>query len=298
MGDTSDLTKYTERGLITPKELADLLAERPGAVKLLDASYAIGVGGISPESVFQQMRIGEAQFFDIDAIADTSSSLPHMLPTPEDFATAAGRLGISNDDFVVVYDQSGIAMAACRAWWMFRVFGHDRVCVLDGGLPAWQIAGLTYQSGPPVHPRQTDFTASFRPSLVTAYDDMRGFIERGDAIILDARPPERFAGLAPEPRPGLDAGHMPGARSLPAGFLIDPATRGLKSPADISLCLRDLAPADGESPVISTCGSGVTACVIALAFFREGRKNVSVYDGSWSEWGLQELHSPIVKGFE
>ena len=284
--------------LITPQKLHELIEHSPEKVVILDASYAIGAAGLAPETVFQQARIGQAQFFDIDAVADQSNPLPHMLPTPEEFSDAAGNLGISNDHQVIVYDQSGIAMAACRAWWMFHVFGHENVRVLDGGLPAWQTAGLQLEHSPPAAtPTAQKFVAEYRDELVTSYDQMRQLVEEGSAHILDARPPERFAGLSPEPRPGLSAGHMPGAISVPAGSLINPDTRGMQLPTTTLERFKSLN-LDSDSPIVTTCGSGVTACVVALALFENGYDNISVYDGSWTEWGQQELSSPIVKGFE
>lgn len=283
--------------LISPAELHSLLQKPDAKVIVLDATYAIGANGLAPETVFQQMRIGLAQFFDIDAIADQTNPLPHMLPAPEDFAQAVGQLGVSNDHLVVTYDQSGIAMASARAWWMFRVFGHDNVRVLDGGLPAWVSAGLPLSTLSPLHPAPQNFASSFRPELVKSYDDMREILSAGAATILDARPAERYAGMAPEPRPGLDAGHIPGSHSVPAGSLTDPGSRRLLPAALTAPAFEELLMSK-DSPVVATCGSGVTACVIALSLFDQGYKDVAVYDGSWSEWGLKELDSPIVKGFE
>ena len=283
--------------LISPAELHQLLETQTGKVALLDASYAIGAAGHAPDSVFANMRIDHAQFFDIDAIADPENPLPHMLPSDDDFAAAVGALGISNDHLVIAYDQSGIAMAAARAWWMFRVFGHDRVRVLDGGLPAWTAAGFDLTHGAPDTPEPQVFTATLRPELVTTYAQMKNVVTDKSAAILDARPPERFAGLSPEPRPGLQAGHMPGALSVPAGSLIDAHTRGMIAPSRVKSRLADLN-LQPSAPIVTTCGSGVTACVVALALFDQNYENVSVYDGSWSEWGREELNSPIVKGIE
>ncbi len=283
--------------LITPAELKRLLESGDEKISLLDATYAIGMGGHAPHDIFLHMRIGQAQFFDIDAIADHDNPLPHMLPSPEQFAYEVGKLGVANDHLVVVYDQGGIAMAACRAWWMFRVFGHDNVRVLDGGLPAWSNRGFALEQGAPQETERQTFHAQFRPHLLSTYDQIRSAVEQQDAVILDARPAERFAGLTDEPRPGLSAGHMPGARSVPAGSLIDPRTRGMLPPAELRARLGPLN-LNNDSPIITTCGSGVTACVTALALFNQGYENVAVYDGSWSEWARQELDSPIVKGIE
>lgn len=289
----NDFTAYTNKALISATDLNRLLQDHPDHVAVLDASYSVGANGLSPETVFQQLRIGNAQAFDIDAIADQTNPLPHMLPQPSEFATAVGQLGINNDHLVVVYDQTGIAMAASRAWWMFRVFGHDNVCVLDGGLPAWHAAGLPFETAAPTPPLPKTFTASYRPHLVRTYDQMLDHVYKADALILDSRPPEHFAGLGG----GSTSGHMPGARSLPAGSLIDRQTRGLITSEIAQNTLQKLPIAD-DSPLITTCGSGVTACVTALALFQNGYENISVYDGSWTEWSQQELSSPVIKGFE
>lgn len=286
-----------QSALISPAELNDLLQNTPEQVAVLDASYAIGAGNLPPEAVFQQMRIGPAQFFDIDEIADRSNPLPHMLPSPDEFAEAVGRLGVGNEHLVVVYDQSGIIMAACRAWWMFRVFGHDKVRVLDGGLPAWQAAGFPVTTGTPEAPARRSFQSSFRPELVKSYKDMKQIVADGTASILDARPPERFAGTAPEPRPGLLSGHMPGALNIPAGSLIDPHARQMRSVAELAARFDELS-LPGNLPIVTTCGSGVTACVVALALFETGHNNISVYDGSWNEWARQTLDSSSIRKME
>lgn len=293
----TDLDTLAAKALVSPAELAALIKEQPDRIRILDASYSIGVGGLAPDVVFSQMRIGAAQFFDIDAVADHSNPLPHMLPNAHDFAAAVSAMGIGNDHLVVVYDQTGIVMSACRAWWMFRVFGHDRVCVLDGGVPSWHEAGLPFATGEPESPSRQNFTATYRPELVAGYEDMKSFVEDRTAMILDARPPERFAGIAPEPRPGMKAGHMPGSRNLPAGALIEPRTRALLEAESVTAHIDSLE-IQPNTPVITTCGSGVTACVVALALFKNGYVNTRVYDGSWSEWGQQEFDSQVIKGFE
>lgn len=263
--------------IISPNTLAQLLEQHPDNVRILDASYGMGAGGLSPEIVFQQMRISNAQYFDIDAIADHTNPLPHMLPQPSEFATAVGQLGIDNDDLVVVYDQTGIAMAASRVWWMFRVFGHTNVCVLDGGMPAWHAAGLPFETDDAPTPLPKVYMASFKPELVKSYEQMRSHVAAGDATIIDNRP-------------HLHAGQIPNTLHLPAGILIDPRTRGLQSVEATAAQFEtlNLAP---DSSVITTCGSGVMACVAALALYQQGYANVAVYDGSWAEWSQKALSS-------
>jgi thiosulfate/3-mercaptopyruvate sulfurtransferase len=288
-----ELSTYAQNPLISPSDLQLLIKSHPDRVALLDASYAVGANGLAPDTVFQQMRIGNAQYFDIDAVADQDTPLPHMLPQPSEFSAAIGQLGINNDHLVIVYDQTGIAMAAARAWWMFRVFGHDNVCVLDGGMPAWLASGLPFETGDPTPPQSKIFNASYRPQLVKTYEQMRTHVQNKDAVILDSRPPEHFAGLGG----GSGAGHMPGAFNLPAASLIDRRTRGMMSDTELQNALQKY-PLHSNSALITTCGSGVTACVTALALFYQGYENISVYDGSWTEWSLQELSSPVIKGFE
>lgn len=291
----NSFTAYTNKALISAHDLKRLLQDHPQEIALLDASYGVGANGLSPDTVFQQLRISKAQAFDIDVIADQNNPLPHMLPQPSEFETAVGQLGISNHKLVVIYDQTGIAMAASRAWWMFRVFGHDNVCVLDGGLPAWHAAGLPFETEAPTPPLPATFSAYYRPHLVKLYDQMLDHVQQGDATILDSRPPEYFAGMGGSGGPA--SGHMPGALNLPATALIDRQTRGLISSKELqAIALKH--PIHFDSPVIATCGSGVTACVSALAFFQIGYENLAVYDGSWTEWSLPELSSPVIKGFE
>ncbi len=273
------MRNYAGAGLIEADELAFLL-KSGGSVKLLDATYP------SKEAA----RIGDAGVFDIDAVADPRSDMPHMLPSPGDFARAVLELGISNDDLVVVYDQSGIAMAAARAWWMFRVFGHDNVCVLNGGLPYWKATGHPLNDSPPAAPAAVKYTASFRPELVRDMALVQQALRSGGGTaILDARSTERFSGNAAESRPGLRSGHIPGSANVPYASLIDPSDGRLRAVADI----RGILDAFAGKQVIASCGSGVTACVIALAFYTLEKPDVAVYDGSWTEWGRKDRATEV-----
>lgn len=255
-----------------------------GNVRVLDASWYMPAQNRDAKAEFEAAHIPGASFFDIDAIADSANPLPHMLPTPQAFAKAVGALGIGNDDTVVVYDGAGM-FSAPRVWWTFRVFGHDKVAVLDGGLPKWRREGRPTESGPP-KPRAVPFTASFRPELVRDFAAMSDNLQSAAARVLDARGAGRFHGTEPEPRPGLQGGHIPGSHNLPYSTLIDPAS-GTMRPA------RELAPifaAAGVGPntaVIATCGSGLTAAILAFGLFLIGHGDVAVYDGSWSEWGAR-----------
>jgi len=267
-------------------------------VKVVDATWYLPTDSRDGASEFADSHITNAVFFDIDAIADASSSLPHMLPTPNAFAEAVQAMGIGSDDFVVVYDAVGL-FSAPRVWWMFRVFGHDRVAILDGGLPAWRAAGLPLASGAvsgiagqPDH--DVRFIPQFKSGLVAGFDEVLEYIASGSRQVVDARSAARFEGRAPEPRAGLASGHMPGAKSLPFDTLIDSEKGRLR---DVS-SLEEVFAAHGinaRSATVASCGSGITACVIALACFVLGHPEVAVYDGSWTEWGGRE-DAPIATG--
>jgi thiosulfate/3-mercaptopyruvate sulfurtransferase len=277
-----------------PLVSCEWLAQRLGApeIVVLDATFFLPNQQRNAAEEYRQAHIPEARFFDIDAVADKSTPLPHMLPTPEQFAEAVGAMGIDNDSHVIAYDRN-FFMASARLWWTFRVFGHDRVSVLDGGLARWMAEGrpLTEQL-PAVTARR--FTARFRPELVRDLEQMKALLAEREAQILDARSPGRFAGTEPEPRAGLRSGHIPGSRNLFFKSLIDEATHRLKSPAELEELCRE-AGIDSHQPVTTSCGTGVTAAILALGLFCLGNENVAVYDGSWTEWGGRE-DTPVSRG--
>jgi thiosulfate/3-mercaptopyruvate sulfurtransferase len=252
----------------------------PG-LRILDASWYLPPNAPDARAVFAEGHIPGARFFDIDAASDPESTLPHMLPTAARFSAFAGALGIGPDTRVVVYDQQGL-FSAPRAWWMFRVFGHDAVHVLDGGLPAWREAGGPVESGEPSPALPAPFRARLRALRVRGLGDMLDNLNGGRELVLDARAAARFAGSAPEPRPGMASGHIPGARSVPYADML--ANGRMKAPEDLRARFA-AAGADGARPIVTSCGSGMTAAVLTLGLAVAGLPEGALYDGSWSEWG-------------
>lgn len=248
-------------------------------LKIVDAPFYLPGDPRTARGEYDKAHIPGAVLFDLDEIADRTTPLPHMLSSPQAFAEAVGRLGIGDGDRVVVYDHLGL-MSAARVWWNFRVMGLDQVYVLHGGLPRWVAEQRPVETGPQATFEKRVFTPDFRSELVRDMSEVKQALALGGQV-LDARPAGRFAGAAPEPRPGLPSGHMPGARNLPQGELI--ADGGLLAPVELEARFRD-AGVDTGKPIITTCGSGVTAAILALALARLGRWDTPVYDGAWAEW--------------
>ena len=274
-----------------PLVSADWLARHldDQAIAVLDGRWYLPNQGHDTAAEYTAGHIAGAPWFDIDAIADGVNPLPHMLPDGAQFAKQVERLGIGDESHVIAYD-SGSGMAAARIWWMMRVFGHDRVSVLDGGLKAWATAGQTLVAGP-VTPPSRNFTPRFRPALVRDRAAMLANCRDRRAQVADARSAGRYYGVAPEPRPGLRGGHMPGSRALPFNTLM--AEDGCFLPGDKIAARFADSGIDLARPLITTCGTGVTAAVLALGAAIAGQTDVAVYDGSWAEWGASD-DTPIV----
>ena len=230
---------------------------------------------------YREAHIPGARFFDIDVVADPDTTLPHMAPTAGRFARLMGELGISNTTRVIFYDQKGLQSSA-RGWWLMKLFGHEKAAVLDGGLPKWLAEGRATESGDAKAAAPTSYTPDFRADLVKGIGDVKRIIASGSALILDARAKGRFDGSAPEPRPGLPSGHMPGAKSVPFNELLN-ADFTMKDAATLRARFA-AAGADGTTPIVTSCGTGVTACILALGLKQAGLGDAAIYDGSWTEW--------------
>ena len=263
--------------LVTPEWLAGQLGT-PGLM-VFDATFYLAAEGRDARAEFRAAHIPAAQFFDIGIVADPDTTLPHMVPSAGRFQMLLRAMGVSDDTRVVFYDQKGVATSP-RGWWLMGLFGHDRVAVLDGGLPGWVAAGHATEAGDAPVPAPGMFTARLRTDRLRGLGDM---LDNAPALILDARSGARFTGAEPEPRPGLPGGHMPGARNIPSSSV---ATGGrMLPPAELRRIFEAVGD-DGTRPVVTTCGSGVTATVLTFARTVAGLPPGAVYDGSWTEWAL------------
>jgi thiosulfate/3-mercaptopyruvate sulfurtransferase len=271
-----------------PKTLVstDWLARhlRDPDLRVLDASWFLPGSGRNPKAEYDNAHIPGARFFDIDEIADLRSELPHMAPPPEKFISRMRAMGVGDGHQVVVYDSLGIFSAA-RVWWTFRLMGKTDVAVLDGGFPKWQAEGREVEDMPPIV-RDRHMTVSRQNHLVKDVTQVAHAAKLAEAEIIDARSAARFRGEAPEPRPGLRSGHIPGSKNLPFAEVVNPDGT-MKPPAALK-AIFEAAGVDLTKPAITTCGSGVTAAVLSLALERIGHRNHALYDGSWAEWGMYD----------
>lgn len=258
------------------------LAERIGDPNVIpvDGSWYLPDANRDGPAEFLERHIPGAAFFDINAVADTSSGLPHMLPSAETFSEAVGKLGIADGATIVAYDGAGL-FAAARVWWTFRTMGVKHVFVLDGGLPKWLAEGRPTESGPSRR-EPARFAATFDAASVKDGDAMAAILDQGSAQVVDARPAARFRGEAPEPRAGLASGHMPGSLNLPFQEIV--SNGRLKEGEELRAAF-EAAGVDLSKPIVTTCGSGVSAAIVALALEGAGAKADAIYDGSWADWG-------------
>jgi thiosulfate/3-mercaptopyruvate sulfurtransferase len=286
--DDSFAPSPTSRWLVSTDWLADHLRDRN--LTVVDGSYFLPMQQRDAHAEYRGGHIPGAVFFDIEAVSDHSTELPHMLPGPTQFGEVVGSLGIGDGDTVVVYDSVGLYSAA-RVWWTFRLFGAKKVYILDGGLPKWKSEGRPLETGDAERAARK-FTAEMNVGAVALLDDMR-MAQTDDSIqIVDARSPERFAGTAPEPRPGLRSGHMPRSFNVPFGRLIK---NGHLAPrARIEAAFTE-AGVDLDKPIITSCGSGVTAAILTFALESIGKEPKGLYDGSWAEWASRP-DLPVERG--
>ena len=275
--------------LVSARWLADRLDDPK--LRVLDATWDLPGTQGDAKSEYEAAHIPGARFFDIDAIADTTSDLPHMVPPPKQFAAQMQALGIGAGHQVVVYDTRGLFSAA-RVWWLFRLMGHSNTVVLDGGLPLWQAGGYPI-SRETVALEAKPLTPKIQPSMICNAVQMAKAAQDSGIEIIDARPAARFQGKAAEPRKGLRAGHIPSAKNVPFSHVLN--TDGtLKAPQELRAIFTD-AGVDLSKPAITSCGSGITAAILTLALVRIGKLDHALYDGSWAEWG-QDASLPIEIG--
>ncbi|XP_063282576.1 3-mercaptopyruvate sulfurtransferase [Pelobates fuscus] len=283
------------RALVSPRWLFDSL--RPGSalsgsLRVLDASWHLPKSGRDGWREYKERHIPGSYFFDIDACSDRTSPYDHMLPSEEKISEYAGHLGISNNNHVVVYDASDFgSYSAPRLWWMFRVFGHPQVSVLDGGLKAWMKEGYPLKSGKEPRPKPVEFQAKLNVSQVVGHEEMVENMEKKTFQLVDARVNGRFRGLEPEPREGIEPGHIPGAVNLPFPSFLN--EYGYKSTDEMKHLFQEKG-IDLSSPLVASCGSGVTACHIALAAYLCGKEDTAIYDGSWVEWYMRAKPEDVV----
>lgn len=257
------------------------LAAHLNEVRVVDANWYMPDDPRSARADYQASHIPGAVYFDIDAIADRSIDLPHMMPAPQQFAEQVGALGIGNDTMVVVYDHTGL-FSAPRVWWMLKAMGHDKVAVLDGGFPKWTREGHAVETGG-ISAAPVSFSPAPCPAIMRNFDDVMAIVKNGSARMVDARSAARFRAEEPEPRAGVRGGHMPGAANVPWRSVL--SDTGTLKGADDLRAIFAAAGVDAEGPIVTTCGSGISAAILMLALRRIGAPDVALYDGSWTEWG-------------
>ncbi len=276
------------RNFRTTSELAAELGD--ANLGVIDASWHLPPTGRNGRAEFRQTHIPGAVYFDIDAIADLETGLPHMLPKPEGLAQEMGALGLGDGMRFVAYDALGL-FAAARVWWTLRAYGVEDVRILEGGLPRWIKEGRPVESGD-AHPKPRTFTPRFDENFVASLDEVRAALATGSAQVVDARSADRFCGAAPEPRPGVKSGHMPGSLNLPFVEIVEHGRLKPRQELEAAFAAHGV---DLARPIITTCGSGVTAAILALAVEEAGGRIEGLYDGSWAEWGSRD-DCPVASG--
>lgn len=273
----------------------DALNAQARGLSIIDASFVLPGTDINLYQNFLNARLPGARFLDLSRVAKKDTELPNMLPDAACFSDVMRDLGVRKNDVIIVYGQGGMVMGPARLWWMLRGFGHKDVVLLDGGLPAWAAAGRNVISGEEGRYDEGDFTANaFDQGMIASLNDVLNASEEGDAIIFDARPFSRFSGRDKEPRTGMRSGHIPGSVNIPCSAVVQECGR-LKSREEILKIFGLNEGTASPAEIIASCGSGITACMIALALFHTelNFKAVRVYDGSWSEWGREDRQTPV-----
>ena len=273
------VARMSESVLVSTEWLAEHLAAPD--IRIADASWSLPQAGRDAKAEYRTAHIPGAVFFDIEDLSDETSDLPHMLPSPVKFGSRMRKLGLGDGNLIVVYDGAGI-YSSPRAWWMLRAMGHEEVAVLDGGLPKWRREGRAVEDLAPI-PARRHFTPRPNPALVRSFREMQQNLTSKTSQIVDARSPPRFRGQEGEPRPGVEPGHIPGSINVHYAEMIAPDGT-LKSQAELSRIFASRG-VDLDRPVVTTCGSGITAAIDLLALTVAGAKDVALYDGSWADWG-------------
>jgi thiosulfate/3-mercaptopyruvate sulfurtransferase len=286
------LTYTNPEALVSTKWLDEHLSSP--SIRVVDATSYMPSQGKDGFEQYIKQHIPGAVYFDINDIAKESTTLPHMIPSPEKFSSKVRKLGLGDGDKIVVYDANGGYLAAARAWWMFRLYGHSNVCLLNGGLPKWLAEERPVEYMLPAQ-RDRHFTARMNNTLLRSVEQVISNIDTQKEQVIDARSAGRFKGEEPEPRPSAKVGHIPGSFSLPFNTLMNTKNHfTYRSAKEIKTAVNE-AGIDLEKPITASCGSGVTACVLAFGLFLIGYENVAVYDGSWSEWG-DHPDTPVDQG--
>ena len=274
------MTERLPSALVSTEWLSAHLGE--GDIRILDCTWHHPSTNLDGRNQYRGRHLPGSVHFDIDHIADTTSDLPHMLPSAAEFAKKLGLLGVGDNDRIIVYDRLFGASAAARAWWMFRVFGYDNVALLDGGFSKWTAEKLPTEMSP-VRPEPSKFSATFRPELVRSYEQMKANVASGTEQVVDARGPGKFDGSQPDVFPFKKVGHLPNAVNVPWADLLHPEKGTFSDPEALKARFQ-AAGVDLGKPIVTTCASGITSCMVALALYLLGRSDVPVYDGSWAEW--------------